>query len=416
MARTPKVRASQDRLRRRAEAMLRREPARGGRRESADLRRLVHELEVHQVELQLQNEELLKAQAALMAARDRFAGLFDQAPVAYLVLDETGIIQQANDAACALLDGPRHRLLRQALRRFVAPGNQPALIQHLDEARGTAGRGRAVRVTLDGTPGRIVRVETLREATAPSGPHEYRMTLVDLTEQVLSEQRLRAERVALERSQTALRNVTRRLMAAEENERRRIAADLHDDIAQRLHALQMELALLERRPSGSPRGRDRTGAVRKQLEEVIVDLGRLVQNLHPRIVDDLGLWVALKAYAEDLGRQTDITVHVRARAVPETVPADVATCLYRVAQEALRNVHRHATTGVATLTVARVRRGLGLCVADRGRGFDPDRVRQSGRGLGLVTMQERVSALGGHFRVRANPGDGTHVHAWVPLP
>ena len=78
-----------------------------------------------------------EALSAYQAARDRFAGLFDQAPVAYLVLDGTGVIQQANDAACALLDGPRHRLLRQALRRFVAPGDQPALIRHLDEARGT---------------------------------------------------------------------------------------------------------------------------------------------------------------------------------------------------------------------------------------------------------------------------------------
>jgi NarL family two-component system sensor histidine kinase LiaS len=87
-----------------------------------------------------------------------------------------------------------------------------------------------------------------------------------------------------------------------------------------------------------------------------------------------------------------------------------------VAQEALRNVHRHAETKVATVTLARVRRGLGLCVADAGRGFDADQAHNSDHGLGLVTMKERINAFNGHFRIRANPGDGTHVHAWLPLP
>jgi signal transduction histidine kinase len=81
----------------------------------------------------------------------------------------------------------------------------------------------------------------------------------------------------------------------------------------------------------------------------------------------------------------------------------------------VRNVRRHARANAATVTLARVRRGLGLCVADGSRGFDPRRAHLSGRGLGLVTMNERVSALDGHFRIRTNPGAGTHVHAWVPL-
>jgi signal transduction histidine kinase len=102
--------------------------------------------------------------------------------------------------------------------------------------------------------------------------------------------------------------------------------------------------------------------------------------------------------------------------VPGVVPADLAVCLYRVAQEALRNVRRHAGTQTATVTLARVRRGIGLCVADGGRGFAEEKVRVSGRGLGLATMRERVSAVDGFFRIRTNPGDGTHVHAWVPLP
>ncbi len=106
----------------------------------------------------------------------------------------------------------------------------------------------------------------------------------------------------------------------------------------------------------------------------------------------------------------------RARAVPRVIPVNIATCLYRVTQEALRNVQRHAGVSEASVTLAGVRHGVGLCVADHGRGFDPAQARLYGHGLGLVTMDERVSAFAGHFRLRTNPGDGTHVHAWVPLP
>ena len=403
-------------LRRRAEALLRRRPAVTQPPGATDLRRLVHELEVHQVELEMQNRELQDAQAATTAARDRYASLFDLAPVAYLVLDHRGTILEANAAACALLARPRHRLVRRVLGGFVAPDDGPALARHLEEAAATAGRGRPLQATLQGLPRRIVRLETVREAPGAAGGPEYRTTMIDLTDLVLGEERLRAERMALERSQATLRELTRRLMFVEEDERRRIAADLHDDIGQRLHALQMELALLRRRPSGKSGMSGRMDTVDRHLEAIVGDLDRLTRHLHPKIVDDLGLRVALKAHAEDLRRQTSMAVRFRERAVPEAIPVEVATCLYRVAQEALRNVRRHAGAAAATVTLARVRRGLGLCVADSGRGFDPDRARLSGRGLGLVTMHERVRALDGHFRVRAYPGDGTHVHAWVRLP
>jgi PAS domain S-box-containing protein len=403
-------------LRRRAETQLRRQRARARPPAPSDLRRVVHDLEVHQVELQMQNQELLDAQAALTAARDRYASLFDLAPVAYLVLDHTGTILEANDAACRLLARPRHRLRARSLASFVRPDDQPALARHLGEAAATIAGTVPLRVTLEGAPARIARLETVRQPPVPESRSAYRTTMIDITDQAVGEQRLRAERMALERSEIALRELTRRLMTVEEEERRRIAADLHDDIGQRLHAVQMELAIFGRRLSGRSKWATEVSTVHRHLEEVISDLEGLARHLHPKIVDHLGLRVAVKAHAEDVGRQAGLAVRFRERAVPEMLPDNVATCLYRVAQEALRNIHRHARAKAATVTLARVRRGLGLCVADGGRGFDPEQARLSGHGLGLVTMKERVNALDGHFRVRTNPGDGTHVHAWVPLP
>jgi PAS domain S-box-containing protein len=403
-------------LRRRAESRLRARRTPVQPLAEPDLRRIVHELEVHQVEFEMQNEQLQTTQAELAATRDRYERLFSLAPTAYLVLDRTGNVLDANEAACRLLRRPRHLLRSRSLMILIRPDDRAAAARHLVEASASAERTCQVQVTLEGAPLRIVRLETVTEAISGDGREQRRTAMIDVTDHVQGERRLRAERLALERSQAALRELTRRLMLVEEAERRRIAADLHDDIGQRLHSVQMELSLLGRRPSGRTGSPRPLKALRRQLEQVIVDLDGLVRNLHPKIVDDLGLRVALQAHVEELGRRTGITARLRDRDLPRDIPPDLATCLYRVAQEALRNVHRHAGTAAARVTLARVRRGVGLCVADSGRGFDPNQLRHSGRGLGLVTMSERVGALGGRFRVRANPGDGTHVHAWVPLP
>jgi signal transduction histidine kinase len=406
--------SSQRSLRRRAEHRLGAGRARAAVGDAAgDLKRVVHELRVHQVELEMQNEELRRTQAQLAATRDRYASLFSEAPIGYLVLDAAAAILEANEAAYRLLRIPRHRPRPRNLGAIVARDDQAALRAHLKQAAG--GTARPLRVTLDGTPLRVVRLETVREPGADADARRVRTAMIDVTEQVLGEQRLRNERLALERSQAALRELTRKLMSLEEDERRRIAADLHDDIGQRLHAVQIELSLLGRQLSGRRELATRMSTVHRHLAQAVADLDGLARSLHPKIVDELGLTVALKAHAEDVARQTGMIVRFRERTGPGTIPANVATCLYRVAQEALRNVHRHAGTREATMTLAPVRSGIGLCVCDRGRGFDPLHARRSARGIGLITMRERVEALHGHLRIRTNPGDGTHVHAWVPL-
>jgi signal transduction histidine kinase len=416
MGRASRRSDQQSALRRRAESRVRQRQVPARAPDQVNLQRAVHELEVHQVELEIQNEQMRITQAELAATRDRYASLFSLAPTAYLVLDPLGNILDANQVASLLLRRPLHLLRKRTLASFLRPDDRPAFVRHLVQAAASGHRTHPLQATLEGPPVRIVRLETFSEPGPDSGGQQYRTAMIDLTDQVLGERQLRAERHALQRSQTALRELTHRLMVVEEDQRRRIAADLHDDIGQRLHAVQMELALLRRNVSGEAQLSARLRTARRHLEEVIGDLAGLARTLHPKIVDDLGLRVGLQAHTADVGRQTGMEVRFRERAVPDAIPAAVATCLYRVAQEALRNVRRHAGAKAATVTLARVRHGLGLCVADGGRGFDPERAPLSGHGLGLVTMNERVGAFDGHFRIRTNPGAGTHVHAWVPLP
>ena len=378
-------------------------------RAPGDLRLLLRELEA-------QNEELRKAQVELAAARDRYTNLYELAPVAHLSLDDAGTIREANQTACAVFGMERRRLVGRRLALFLLPQDRPVLARHLAEACDSAtAQTCELRLRPKRGASRVVRLDTIVADRSPGGECSCRAAVTDITEQTRAAEKLQAEQATVQRSQSALRQLSRRLMSAQEEERRQIAADLHDDIGPRLHSLQLEVELLGRglSASSSPLSAD-ADTIRRHLEETAANLEGIVRRLHPRIVHDLGLPVALRAHTEQAARLASIPIRFVERNAPRSVAPDVAICAYRVAQEALRNVERHADARAAVVTLAGVRGGLGLCVADEGRGFDIESVHRVPGGLGLVSMEERVRALGGHFRVRSIPGNGTHVHVWLP--
>jgi signal transduction histidine kinase len=147
------------------------------------------------------------------------------------------------------------------------------------------------------------------------------------------------------------------------------------------------------------------------------DVHALSYQLHPSVVEDLGLADALRGECERFSRREAITTDVQVAALPDALPRDTAICLYRVAQEALRNVVRHAQAGAVVVSLASVRGGLQLAVRDDGIGFDPS-IRHShnhSHSLGHASMRERTRLLGGSVEIQSTRGGGTTVVAWVPL-
>jgi signal transduction histidine kinase len=140
----------------------------------------------------------------------------------------------------------------------------------------------------------------------------------------------------------------------------------------------------------------------------------LSYRLHPSILDDLGLAEALKAECEHVSRREPMRVEVKLHQIPEALPSDVALCIFRVVQEALRNIARHAKASVAIVSLALKDGGLLLAIHDDGVGFDVD-AKQSRHSLGRAGMGERVRLLGGTFGIKSEFGQGTTVSAWVPL-
>jgi signal transduction histidine kinase len=203
------------------------------------------------------------------------------------------------------------------------------------------------------------------------------------------------------------------LLTAHEDERRRLARDLHDDVTQRLASLSIDTAHLER-IVGTPEAGYAARSVRDGLKRLGEDVHALSYRLHPSVLEDLGLVEALKVECDSVARLESIRSNLDARVVPQKLPNDAALCLFRVAQEALRNVVRHAKASAVEISLSSRDDGLQLTVVDDGVGFDParDKDRPS---LGLASMRERVRQLGGRLDIESTPEGGTKILAWVPV-
>jgi PAS domain S-box-containing protein len=213
------------------------------------------------------------------------------------------------------------------------------------------------------------------------------------------------------RAEEVAREFGGRLLQAQEAERARLARELHDDITQRLARLAIDAGRADSAPN------TRNGSIRDLREGLVrlsEDIHALSYRLHPSILGDLGLAAALKAECERFSQQNSITAGVKLGELPTLIPPDAALTLFRIAQEALRNVARHAGSKVAAVSLRPLDSGLQLAVTDNGIGFNP--ARQGGRpSLGLASMRERVRLLGGELDIESAPGQGTTILAWVPL-
>lgn len=239
--------------------------------------------------------------------------------------------------------------------------------------------------------------------------------LKDQRERALEEAR-RSE-VALQGAYERLRGLTRRLEAAKEDERKRIARELHDEMGQALTTAKLNLQLVSE--SAGPADRDRRIADALDLLDLMIGHVRALSlDLRPPLLDELGLAAALRGYVEALGKRSGLEVDLRVPALPHGIPTEVEIAAFRVVQESLTNVLRHADSPRAEVEVRYDPGALHLTVSDGGRGFDVTAVLERagvGEHVGLLGMQERVEAMGGTLTVASSPGRGTSVHARIPL-
>ena len=218
--------------------------------------------------------------------------------------------------------------------------------------------------------------------------------------------------VAVDLSERIARDALRRVVTAQELERRRLARELHDETGQALTSILLGLKGLEDLVAeGSPR--DAVGRLRELVVATLQDVRRLAVELRPKVLDDFGLVPALERLTETFAERTGIDVQFKAVLAGDRLPPEVETALYRIVQESLTNVVKHARAGRVSVLLTRKNGAVVAVVEDDGQGFDPDSVREGG--FGLEGMRERVGLLDGRLQIEARPGAGTTLVIEVPL-
>jgi PAS domain S-box-containing protein len=211
-----------------------------------------------------------------------------------------------------------------------------------------------------------------------------------------------------------IRALTARLITSQEQERRRIARDIHDSLCQHLGALAAEIAESAADVPASGPARQRLQAARKRALDIADEARQVARQLHPSILEDLGLPKALRSLCDEFRQREGIRVKLQVLDHRRQIPIEAASCVYRVTQEAFNNITKHAGAKNVAVLLS-VRRALHFSIRDDGVGFDP-RAAQDAGGLGLVSMRERARLANGELSVESKPGHGTRVKLVVSLP
>jgi len=215
-------------------------------------------------------------------------------------------------------------------------------------------------------------------------------------------------------AEDALASLSGHLIEAQEEERKRIARELHDDYNQRLAMMAIELEkLAENVGASSVEAGQRLQGLYNQASELGADLHSLSHSLHSSTLESLGLVAGVRAFCEEFAEQQHIQVDFAHEDVPRGIPADTALCIFRVAQEGLRNVKRHSGADRTEVRLEWKDEKLHLSVSDWGRGFEPNKPSVSG--IGIRSMEERLRVLGGHLEIHSRRLQGTTIDAWLPF-
>ncbi len=578
-------------LRRRAETRLRERSAEnqsgaGGARSTADTRRLLHELQVHQIELEMQNEELQKARDEMEAGMERFSDLYDFAPVGYFTFSHDGTIRQVNLTGAKLIGIERSRLVGQSFGRLLTAELRPGFTSFLKqvfadqtkqssefslwhegqpprfvsiEAR-CSSDGRECRAVVaditehkraedmvrvsevryrrlfetahdglllldprtrkitDANPlmtkllgyprdqlvgkelfeigllkdeaasqamfqkltrkhevryedlplvsqgGRHQEVEVVANLYVENGFSVIQCNIRDITARKRTEQVLAQTRILLARHteqlesmvakrttqltstnrqlavsldstrmgeeqnrvlllesqdmQKKLRQLTHQILTAQEEERKKISRELHDEVVQTLVGINVELsALVHGNSAGVRQLKDKIAHTQRLVESSVDAVHRFARDLRPAVLDDLGLIPALHVFCTNLAERKKLKIKLTAFGGVEALDTDKRTVLFRVTQEALSNVVRHAHATLVKVCISKIPGAVRLEISDNGKSFSVRKILKSkSKRLGLVGMRERVEMVGGKLTIESISGKGTTVHAEIPLP
>jgi PAS domain S-box-containing protein len=415
----------------------------------ADVRRQFHELQVNQIELEMQNNQLTELQHARREIEEglaRYVDLYDFAPIGYFTLDRTGRLHEANLTGAKLLGVVRADLPGRCLSDFISTESRTAFIIFLarvfaSEAKEScelnilrAGQQPFFayiegNIDTSGKTCRIVAKDITDRKTAElalkKARHELESKVLERTAELEQvnlqlraeiEERKRADQV-LKQTQRMLRHLVNHQENIKEHERKRIAREIHDDLGQNLMALRIDVSMLEARTGAThPRLHGKVVRALGHIDTTIKSVRGIINNLRPAVLD-LGLTAALEWQIAEFERRSGIAcaLAVKDRDLAQALDENCATACFRIVQESLSNVTRHARATRVDIVLYRDQQQLTLKIADNGIGIHPN-CRRKANSYGLVGIQERINSMGGDMIISGNDEQkGTVLTITLPL-
>jgi PAS domain S-box-containing protein len=359
-----------------------------------------------------QAAERKESVVALESVQAQVGDIVESAMDAIISVDESQRIVLYNPAAEKVFLRPSAAVLGQPLDILIPERFRGAHREHVEQFGHTGETSRRMgdpRV-LYGVRANGVEfpIEASISQHSESGRRHFTVILRDVTE------RARADE-ALRRSREELRELSAAAHTAREQERRRVAQELHDELGQALTALKLDVAwMLGHLSAGSPTLADKLDAMQGQLDATVAATRRISSDLRPLMLDDLGLIPAAEWLAQNFSERTGIPCNLRIRPPDMELAEPHASALYRILQESLTNVARHAEANRVDIAIERIDGALKLTVRDDGRGFSTVEVRTQ-KTYGLLGLRERTVLLGGEANIASEPGRGTTIEVRIPL-
>ena len=352
--------------------------------------------------------EMRRANLALRRAADEMHDLYQNAPCGYHSLDPDGVVVQINDTELRWLGYRRDEIVRKVKLTALMPKRCRAEFEAAFAALKARGQVRDLRLELRRKDGSVFPVLVSATALVDSNGQfvESRASAFDITQRKLAEDE--ASRYA-----QRLKGMAQRAAEIQEAERRSLAQELHDRVGQNLTALNINLNILRRAigTAAAPIISARLDDSLALVDQTVESIRDVMTELRPAVLDDYGLAAMLRGYADEFNRRTGITVEVTGHdPTPRLAPSTERTC-FRIVQEALNNVLKHAAARRVTLSLSQRPGCFSLAIGDDGCGFDSAGLEEqsSHRGWGLMIMRERAESAGGRLRVDSQPGQGTRV-------
>ena len=390
----------------------------GRRRLDADALKQLHALQIHQAELEMQNEELRRLRAELHASLTRYTALYEFAPVGHLTLGHDSTILEFNQAAARLLGHEQSGLTQRRLGSFVTAESLPAFNAYLD-AVFKAGTPQECEIELSRDDGSRLSVQmtAARQGSTPA----CLAVLIDITaRRQMTQQLTDTEHLTQELLQQN-RQLTRRMFELLESDRRNIAREIHDQLGQWLVAIQVSTGAMIRTEHGlQPATRASIRAINTSTAEMHNVLRRILLRLRPTLLDTIGLTEGLRELVHQWCElHKEVRCELAMEGELEGLGESINITLFRVVQESLTNVAKHAKASRVSIRLERHGDSAGtggeisLEIDDDGQGYDLTAFSQ---GMGLLGMRERVIAVGGSFELSSPPAQGVRIKVRIPLP